>query len=99
MSITLAIGSRMRLAPASKATCKALGQVLDRDDVAAQAHAAQDDHLRLERLAQDRRAQGHEARQGHAPVVGPVLCSSTTMQVVVVLAGLDRGTDPARRWP
>ena len=65
MSFTLAIGSRRRLAPASKATWSDSAKVLDRDDVAAQAHAAQDHHLLLQRLAQDGGAKGHERRQGH----------------------------------
>ena len=94
MSFTLAIGSRMRLAPASKATCKRLGQVLDRDDVSAQAHAAQDDHLLLERLAQDARAEGDEGRQRHGRR-RPGVVQLDDVQVVVVVARLDRGADPA----
>ena len=63
MSRTLAIGRRIRFAPESNATCKRVGEVLDGDDVSAQAHAAQHDQLGLERLAEDARAEGDEGRE------------------------------------
>ena len=77
MSFTLAIGSRRRLAPASKATCNDSARFSTGNDVPAQAHAAQDHHLLLDRLAEDAEQRATNAARVMA-VVGPVLCSSTT---------------------
>ena len=94
MSLTLAMGKQDALGTGVEGDLQRLGQVLDRDDVAAQAHAAQDDHLLLERLAQDAGAEGHERRQGHGRR-RPGVVQLDDVQVVVVVAGLDRGADPA----
>ena len=48
------------------------GEILDWHNIPTEAHAAQDDHLLLDRLGQRSRTQGDKRRQVIA-VVGPVL--------------------------
>ena len=92
MSVTLAIGRSSRFAPASKATCSDFGQILHRDDVAAQAHAPQDHHLRLDRFAQETGAQGHKGGEGHGRG-RPRVVQFDDVQMVVMVTGFDRGAD------
>lgn len=71
-----------------------LGKVFDRHEVSAQAHVSEDHHLRLDWFAQDRRAERGERRQGHGRGRSAVV-QLDDVKVIVVLAWLDRGTDPA----
>ena len=71
--------------PGVEGDLQRLGQVLDRHDVSAQAHAAQDDHLLLERLAQDAGTEGHERRQRHRRRRAGVV-QLDDVQVIVVVA-------------
>ena len=67
MSFTLAIGSKQPLGPGVEGDLQRLCQVLDRDDIPAQAHAAQDHHLLLDRLPEDGGAKRNEGRQASLP--------------------------------
>ena len=98
MSLTLAIGKRMRFAPGVEGDLKRLGQVLDRYNVPAKAHAAEDHHLRLQRPPQSAGAQRDESRERHGIGRARVV-EFHDVKVEVVIAALDRRTHPASIRP
>jgi hypothetical protein len=76
-----------------KSHLKGFRQVLYWHNIPSEAHAAQDNHLRLDRLAQRSGAQRHKRRQRHGSGRSGIV-ELDDMKVVVVVAALDGGADP-----